>query len=154
MKITEYLTEDLIITGIQPTGKQDLCGIFVDHLIEKGKISPDRRDILIEKLLEREALSSTGIGLGVAIPHASGENIENMLVVIGQIPRGVDYDSIDGEPVKLVFMIIGSERVPRVHLQLLATIVRACKNTDLVESLQKASTPRSMFELISEFDNA
>ncbi len=153
MKITEYLSEDMILTGIKPTDKTHLCEIFVDHLISKSTIALDRRQILIDKLMERESLSSTGIGGGVAIPHASGENIDNMIVGVGQIPDGVDYGAIDDKPVNLVFIIIGSERVPRVHLQLLATIVHACKNKQLVESLKQASSSKQVYGLIAAFDN-
>jgi mannitol/fructose-specific phosphotransferase system IIA component (Ntr-type) len=126
---------------------------MVDSLIEAKRLLPDRKKILIDKLLEREALSSTGIGGGVAIPHASGENIEQMLVAIGQVPGGVEYEAIDDEPVELVFMIIGSERVPRVHLQLLATIVRACKNSELVKELKTSDNGTDIYKLIEQFDN-
>jgi len=152
MKITDFFTEDLVLAGLKPVDKSQACEMMVDHLIEKGRIAQDRRKILLDKLMEREALSSTGIGGGVAIPHASGENIDNMLVAVGQIPEGVDYDAIDDEPVRIIFMIIGSERLPRVHLQLLAMIVRACKNHDLVESLIKASSAKEIYNLIAEFD--
>lgn len=151
LKITEYLTNDLVLTGIKPTDKKDVCEIMVDMLIEKGKIGSDRKEILMEKILEREELSSTGIGQGVAIPHASGEDIESMLVAVGQIPEGVDYDSIDGAPVNLVFMIIGSQRSAREHLQLLAAIVRACKNHDLVEKLLGSVSADEMYGHIKEF---
>ena len=153
MKITDYLTEDLIFIGIEPTDKPNLCAIIVDFLISRGKIPRGRREILIDKLLERESLSSTGVGGGVAIPHASGENIEKMIVAVGQAPGGVEYDAIDDEPVNLVFMIVGSERVPRVHLQLLATIVRACKSKELVAGLNNAKGPKEAYDLITEFDN-
>ncbi len=151
LKITEYLTSDLVLTGMKPEDKKDVCEIMVDMLIEKGKLSGDRKKILIEKLMEREALSSTGIGQGVAIPHASGENIENMLVAVGQVPGGVDYESIDGAPVNLVFMIIGSERSAREHLQLLAAIVRACKNHGLVEKLLNSESADEMYGHIKDF---
>ncbi|VAX24612.1 hypothetical protein MNBD_NITROSPINAE02-2008 [hydrothermal vent metagenome] len=151
LKITEYLTSDLVQTGIKPKDKKHVCEIMVDMLIEKGKISADRKQILMEKLLEREALSSTGIGQGVAIPHASGENIDNMLVAVGQVPEGVEFESIDGAPVNLVFMIIGSERSAREHLQLLAAIVRACKNHCLVEKLLVSASANEVYGHIKDF---
>lgn len=152
MNIIEYLSKDMILTGITTDDKAGLCGLIVDHLISRKIITKDRRKILIDKIMERESMSSTGIGGGVAIPHASGEDIDNMIVIIAQIPDGVEFDSIDDAPVDLVFMIIGSERVPRTHLQLLATIVRACKNIELVGSLKKAADASEMYELIAGFD--
>lgn len=153
MKITEFLSEEMVLIGIKPESKTNLCEIVVDHLISRSVISKGRRQILIDKIMERESLSSTGIGDGVAIPHASGESIDKMIVAIAQIPDGMDFASIDDKPVNLVFMIIGSERVPRVHLRLLATIVRACKNRELVKSLKEADESKKVFDLIVSFDN-
>lgn len=152
MKITDFVTEDLIWTGLKPVDKKQACEMMVDNLIDRGKLNPDRRDILIDKLLEREALSSTGIGSGVAIPHASGENLENTVVAIGQAPEGVDFDAIDDEPVKLIFLLVGSERLPKTHLQLLAMIVRACKTKGLVDGLIEAGSPQEIHNRLVEFD--
>ncbi|VAX21302.1 hypothetical protein MNBD_NITROSPINAE04-172 [hydrothermal vent metagenome] len=152
MKISEYLSKDMILTGIKTENKYSLCKLIVDHLISKKIIAEERREILIDKIIERESMSSTGIGGGVAIPHASGEDIDNIIIVVAQIPDGVDFDAIDDAPVDLVFMIIGSERVPRIHLQLLATIVRVCKNVELVKALREASDVGEMYELIAGFD--
>jgi len=152
MKITDFLGEDLIETGVETSDKSGLCETIVDFLISKNKIRKERRQILLDKLIERESLSSTGIGGGVAIPHASGENIDDMIVAIVQIPKGVDYSAIDNEPVRLAFVIIGSERVPRVHLQLLATIVRACKNKELIEAMQEAGSSEDIYSLMLDFD--
>ncbi len=147
MKVTDFIGEELIFTGLVAEGKASLIGQMVDKVIAAGRLTPERRDPLVDKLMEREALSTTGIGGGVAIPHASGEAIDEMMVVVGQVPDGVDYDAIDGAPVKLLFMIIGSERSPRTHLQLLAAIVRVCKNRPLVEGLETAATPADAMAL-------
>jgi len=152
MKIIEYLSKDMILTGIAAEDKYSLCKLIVDHLISKEVIAEERQKILIDKIMERESMSSTGIGGGVAIPHASGEDIDSIIIVVAQIPDGVDFDAIDDAPVDLVFMIIGSERVPRIHLQLLATIVRVCKNVELVNALKKAADASTMYELIAGFD--
>jgi len=154
IKITDFISGDLALTGMTAPDKEEALALMVDLLIEKGKLLKDRKKILLEKLMEREALSSTGIGGGVAIPHASGENIENMLVVIGQVPDGTEFDSIDGEPVRLIFMIIGSERSARAHLQLLAAIVRALKNKELVKNLLLADSGNKVYNLLEEFCNS
>lgn len=147
--MAEYLSEELVMIGLKPTDKQNVCELMVDQLVAKGKLDEKRKQALVDKLLEREALSSTGIGDGVAIPHASGESIEDMLVAVAQIPDGIDFDSLDGEPVHLVFMIIGSDRSPRTHLQLLAMIVRVCKNKELVKKLIDSKSQQEAFELIA-----
>jgi len=152
MNVTDFISEELIFTSLAADDKESLIGVMVDRVIEAGRLGADRRAPLVEKLLEREALSTTGIGGGVAIPHASGEAIESMMVAVGQIPDGIDYDALDGAPVKLVFMIIGSERSPRTHLQLLARLVRICKNRPLLTQLEEADSAAVAMGLIAETD--
>jgi len=152
MKITEFINENLILTGLAARDKAGLLGAMVDHLIAKGVIEASRRELLTGKLMEREALSSTGIGGGVAIPHASGERVERMVIAAARLANPVDFDAIDGQPVRLVFMIIASERAPREHLQLLAAIVRALKNEELTRKLLAAKTPRQAFEALAAHD--
>lgn len=149
MLITDYLSEDLIITDMPTCAKQEALGALVDHLITTGRITPDRREILLGKIMERENLSSTGIGGGVAIPHTSGENVENMIVAVGQSPQGVEFESLDGELVNVIFLIVGSERAPRTHLQILATIVRLCKTDNLIKSIATAKNAREIFGILS-----
>ncbi|MBF0292285.1 MAG: PTS sugar transporter subunit IIA [Nitrospinae bacterium] len=149
MLITDYLSEDLILTGMPHCAKEEALGAIVDHLIKAGRITPDRRQILLSKIMERENLSSTGIGGGVAIPHTSGENVENMIVAVGQSPQGVEFESLDGEPVNVIFLIVGSERAPRTHLQILATIVRLCKTDNLIKSITSAQNASEIFGILS-----
>ena len=149
MNMTEYLAEELVMTGLSPEGKTETLELMVDNLVATGRLGADRRDPLIKKLLEREDLSSTGIGGSVAIPHASGENVDSIQVVMAQLPDGVDFESIDGEPVHLVFMIVGSDRSPRTHLQLLAMIVRLCKNREMVEKLKSATDRSEAYKIVT-----
>jgi PTS system fructose-specific IIC component len=153
MRITDYFSEDLVIVGIPPCSKTEALGAMVDHLITAGRLNADRREILLAKLMEREALSSTGIGGSVAIPHASGESVDDMIVAVGQSPEGVEYDSLDGQPAKVIFLIVGSERAPRTHLQMLAMIVRICKDAGLIKSIAAAGSAGEVFGLLSGTDN-
>jgi mannitol/fructose-specific phosphotransferase system IIA component (Ntr-type) len=147
MNMTEYLSEEMVMVGLEPEGKTDILEQMVDRLVEKGRLPADRRDPLVKKLLDREELSSTGIGGGVAIPHASGEAIDKMIVAVAQIPGGVEFDSLDNKPAQIIFMIIGSDQSPRTHLQLLAMIVRVCKRRDLVEGMIKADSAAAIYKL-------
>lgn len=153
MRITEYISEDIVIAGIRHCSKTEALGVMVDHLITTGKLNADRREILLGKLMERENLSSTGIGGGVAIPHASGESMDNIIVAVGQSLEGVEFDSLDAEPVKVIFLIVGSERAPKAHLQILAMIVRLCKTHDLIKSIAAARNASEIFGILSGTDN-
>lgn len=150
MNLVDFISEDLVVTGLLPENKKDICEKLLSLLMEKGKIDESRRSVLLEKLMEREELSSTGIGGGVGIPHAGGEAIDKIALAIGQVPSGVDFNSIDGEPVKLVFLIIGSEGSAKDHLRLLASIVRTCKNKELLKKLSTASSPKELYGALLE----
>jgi len=153
MKISDYLTKEMIFTGAKAEDKADALQVMLDQATGQGVIEQDRKAALLGKLMDREKMGSTGVGGGVAIPHASGENIERMMIAIGQFPDGVEFGAIDANPVKLIFMIIGPERDPRAHLRLLAALVRTIKNRDLLKSLMKASSPTEIYDLISIHDS-
>ncbi|MDH5509503.1 MAG: PTS sugar transporter subunit IIA [Nitrospinota bacterium] len=150
MRITEYLTKEMIAVDLKASGKEEAIAAMVDHMVAQGGVETARRDALKEKLTEREALGSTGVGGGVAIPHASGEDMEKMMVAIGKFPEGVDYKAIDGKPVELVFMIVGPARQPRAHLQLLAAIVRILRNKSLLKSIQESTDPEHIYKSLMD----
>lgn len=152
MKITDYIDESRIILGLDVASKEELFGALVDRLIETEALDQKRRSALIKKLLDREALLSTGIGGRVAIPHASGEEIEDIALALAQIPNGLEFNSIDDQPVNLVFMIVGAQNFARAHIKLLALIARTMKNRDLIEKLIASSSPRESFEALLEID--
>ncbi|MDH4184260.1 MAG: PTS sugar transporter subunit IIA [Nitrospinota bacterium] len=152
MKITDYLTKEMIAVDLKAEGRKNLLAAMVDHIIAQGGLDAGRREVLLAKLAERESMGSTGIGGGVAIPHASGENLDKILVAIGKFPEGVEYDAIDGKPVNLAFMIVGPEREPRAHLQLLAAIVRTLRNKELQKNILESDSPEEIFLSLARFE--
>ncbi|MBI4667208.1 MAG: PTS sugar transporter subunit IIA [Nitrospinae bacterium] len=152
MRITDYLTGDLVATGLAPDTKEEACAQLVDLLVASGIVATERRDPLYEKIIEREKLSSTGMGGGVAIPHTFGEDLAQAVIVFAQIPDGVEFESLDGAPVKLIFLIVGSERAPKAHLQILAMIVRLLKNRELVDRLTSARSPEEAYQLLASVE--
>ena len=107
-------------------------------------------DLLNEAIFRREELMSTGIGLGIAVPHVRLAGVGEMMVVLGVQPDGVaDYDSIDGAPVNLIVMIVAGEGQHAEHLKLLATIVTALKDDALRSRILKAASPEEIHELLN-----
>ena len=106
-------------------------------------------DLLNEAIFRREELMSTGIGLGIAVPHVRLAGVGEMMVVLGVQPDGIaDYDSIDGAPVNLILMIVAGEGQHAEHLKLLATIVTALKDDALRSRILKAASPEEIYELL------
>ncbi|MBW2599777.1 MAG: PTS sugar transporter subunit IIA, partial [Deltaproteobacteria bacterium] len=110
------------------------------------------RSAMIEVLLEREKLGSTGIGDGIAIPHGKLAGLEKLVVSFGRSVTGVDFDSMDGRPVHIFFLLLAPENSAGLHLKALARISRMLKDISFRESLIKAETSEDIYNLIVEKD--
>jgi len=153
MSIIEYIRPECVLLNLKADTKLKVFEELASSLVTSGLLDGVGAELLVRKLEEREKLSTTGVGEGVAIPHASLEGFNETVIVIGCLPNGVDFASVDNAPVKVVFMIIGSQSVPRLHIQILARIVRLCRNKELMNKLQSVSTPQEVMDAIRTVDN-
>jgi PTS system fructose-specific IIC component len=153
MSIIEYIRPECVLLNLKADTKLKVFEELASSLVTSGLLDGAGAELLVRKLEEREKLSTTGVGEGVAIPHASLEGFNETVIVIGCLPNGVDFASVDNAPVKVVFMIIGSQSVPRLHIQILARIVRLCRNKELMNKLQSVSTPQEVMDAIRTVDN-
>lgn len=153
MSIGDYIKPEYVLLNMKAQNRHDVFAELAGCLETGGLLDTANAEMLIHKLEEREKLSTTGVGESIAIPHASLEGFSETVILIGVLPNGVDFASVDGQPVKMVFMIIGSQAVPRLHIQILARIVRLCRNKDLINKVQAASNPEDVLEAIRQVDN-
>ncbi len=153
MSIAEYIRPDCIVLNMKADTKRKVFEELSLSLVNAGLLDKTGAETLVNKLEDREKLSTTGVGEFVAIPHASLEGFNETVIVIGVLPQGVDFASVDSQPVKVVFMIIGSQAVPRLHIQILARIVRFCRNKELMQKLQSITTPQEVLDAIRMVDN-
>lgn len=150
MRLTDILEPGLIIPELAGRNKRELLNSFAALLDEQNKIR-DRHEFL-EVILAREALGSTGIGEGIAIPHGKLENIENLVLSFGISRQGVDFDAMDGKPVYLFFVLIAPEDSPGDHLKALARISRILKSTSFRERLLATENRDEIYRCIKEED--
>jgi PTS system fructose-specific IIC component len=148
MGIAEYLKPENIVLGIGKNTREEVFHILASTLASSKLLKSGEVDTLVQKLEEREALSTTGVGEGIAIPHASLDTIDDTAIALGVVPDGVDFQSVDGKPADVVFMIVGSQKVPRQHIQILAKIVRLCRNKDLMKTVRTSSSRDEVLESI------
>jgi len=148
--IRDLLHDDCIIVDIGATSKPGVLREFARLLKTTGRIVDEEE--LVRVLLERETLGSTGIGDGVAIPHARSRAIPEMLVAFGRSSQGVEYQALDGKPVFLFFLLVTPDAMPGDHLKTLARISRILKNPALRSGLISAEDKRDMQRLIFEED--
>ena len=148
MKLSDYISEKQIIIGIESKKKKDILGELLGLLIKLKKISPRSKKKILSGLLAREKLGSTALGGGVAIPHARLDLIKKPLIVIGISKKGLDFDSLDGEPVYIIFLILSPKETEGLHLKILATISKLLRDKYLLSRLKTASKSREVKELI------
>jgi len=146
MRITDYMTEADILPDLQASTREEVLQEMVRHLSEEDKIRDPSG--LVQILLEREALGSTGIGYGVAIPHGRLPGLKEILLVFGRSGKGIEFDAQDGKPVKLFFLLIAPEDSAGLHLKALARISRILKNPELRSSLMNAKDREGIFKII------
>jgi len=149
--IRDMLHQDLVIETIASTDKQGVIREFSRLLKSTGRIQDEEE--LVKLLTEREAIGTTGIGDGVAIPHAKLHLLPEMIVAFGRSSTGVDFQSVDEKPVFLFFLLITPDDKPGDHLKALARISRILKNPLLRENLKQVSQREQIQRLIFEEDN-
>ncbi len=147
MKLSELLEEKRIALDIRAKNKTDLIGSLVDLVINGFD-----RDTVLESVIEREKLGSTGIGHGVAIPHIRLDSVQRPAVAFGRSAEPVDFDSIDEEPCSLFFLVVGpsNQEFQEEYLKVMAKISRLMRISALRERLMTAVTPDEVLKAIME----
>lgn len=150
MKISDILDSNNIIASIRAGNKNRVIEELVEVMVET--LPSLNRDELIKVLLERERLGSTGIGDGVAIPHGKFPGISEPIISFGRSVKGLDFDSMDGQPVHLFFLLVAPEDSASIHLKALARIARILKNDSFRKQLMEASTREEIYQVITHDD--
>jgi fructose-specific phosphotransferase system IIA component len=151
MRLTDVLLKDLIKIPLR--GKtRDTC---IKELIEKlseGKLIKSKETIL-KAVLEREKIMTTGVGNGIAIPHCKHSDSPQFSVGLGIQTNGVDFSAIDKKPVKIIFILVGPENNPGLHIKLLSRISRLMSNEELRNQLASCKNKDEAYNLIQEEEN-
>jgi len=150
MKLVDFLSPDAITTDLKAQGKKDaleeLCA-----LLATAKKLPDAKK-MVQLLVEREALGSTGIGQGIAIPHGKNPEVKEQIAALGISKRGLDFDALDGEPVNIVFLLVAPPEAAGNHLKALAKVSRLLKDKFFRQALRDAKTADEILNIIREED--
>jgi PTS system nitrogen regulatory IIA component len=150
MKIVDILTEQSIVTELKGSTKKQVMEELIDAVLEY-KPQLDRKR-LMSVLLERERLGSTGIGDGIAIPHGKLKDLDQLVLSFGRSSQGVDFESMDGKPVHLFFLLVAPENCAGIHLRALAKIARLLKNSAIRKKLGSVTSREEIYSIIREED--
>ncbi|ACG75499.1 putative PTS IIA-like nitrogen-regulatory protein PtsN [Anaeromyxobacter sp. K] len=149
MKIVEFLRSDAVIASLSGQAAPAVLAELVRPLAASQKVDGQR---LVETLLDREKLGSTGIGEGVAIPHGKVPGLPGLMASFGRSAGGVDFRAIDGKPTHLFFALFAPENSAGTHLKALARISRIFKNPAFREAIMKAPDAAEIYRLIEAED--
>lgn len=150
MKLSELLDEENIITDLSAREKKGVLEELVAAIISAEPSI--KKSTLVKVLLERERLGSTGIGDGVAIPHGKYHGLSRPIISFGRSREGLDFDSMDGQPAHLFFLLVAPEDSANVHLKVLATIARILKNSSFRKTLMEAPSREEIYRKIVQYD--
>lgn len=152
MYIIELLKEQFVIDELKSRTKREVL-VELSEIFKKENISVDS-DRMVSVLLEREKLGSTGIGDGIAIPHGKLGGLDGLIISFGRSTEGVNFDSLDGKPVHLFFLLMAPENSAGQHLKALAKISRMLKDGDFRSDLMKASSAQEIYSIIEKKDRS
>jgi len=152
MKIMDFLSPQAVSANIQATDKKGTIKELVSLLIKSGEIKEKDRGEVAKVLLEREALGSTGIGQEIGIPHGKFSGVKRLVGACAISRKGVDFESLDGEPVHIFFLLVAPEDSAGPHLKALARVSRLLKDKFFRDILKDAKDEKALIKIIKQED--
>ena len=152
MQFRDFVVRNAIVGDLQSTTKNESLAEMVDALIASGAISKELRQGVLTALLDREKLGSTGIGQGIAIPHAKHPGIKKLIGLFARSREGVQFDALDGEVVHLFFLLLSNQEHAAQHLEALAYVSKHLRDEIFCRFLLRARDEKEILELLEEAD--
>ncbi len=149
MKLASLLTHQQVILDLKGGVCVDVIAKMLDHLIQHDLLAEDLREEVLTSLCQREEQISTGIGSGVAIPHAFSDNVDQVVAIFGRSKEGVDFEALDDAPVHFVLLFIVPKKDYTLHLQTLAAIARMFNNCEVRQNLRDAETVEDVLNIFA-----
>ncbi|MFQ6031531.1 MAG: PTS sugar transporter subunit IIA [Candidatus Zixiibacteriota bacterium] len=150
MKLSKFCGEDLISFELTGESKNEVISELVD-LTARSKLVKNADDLL-KDILEREKLVTTGVGYGVAFPHAKSKAVKGIVIAFGRSKKGVDFDSMDKKPVHLFFLIAAPEDAIGAHLNVMARLSYLMKSEKNRNKLMKIKSPKELLEVLDSVE--
>jgi fructose-specific phosphotransferase system IIA component len=150
MSLASLLTAEQIIPEMKATERWSAIVELIDLLVSQGKIKSEDRESILASLKQREETMSTGIGFGIAIPHASSDRIDEVVASFGRSSQGIEFDALDNAPVKFVVLFIVPKNQFQTHLRTLASIAKFLNDRSIRESLAAAPSAQEILAIFRE----
>ncbi|MCX7701379.1 MAG: PTS sugar transporter subunit IIA [Gemmataceae bacterium] len=152
MKFTDFISPRAIRADLAAGDKPGVVREMVQALLDAGEIDPAEMESIVKAIMNREELGSTGIGRGVAVPHAKHASVDRLVGTVAVSRDGVDFDSLDGEKVHVLFLLVSPLDRPGDHLRALENIARQLRDDRFCRFLKQAKTAEEIRQLLEEAD--
>lgn len=149
MSLSDLIRPEVVKVPLASRAKSDVIGELLDVLVDADKLTGER-DRAMNALLERESLGSTGLESGIAVPHAKTDAVRRLTLAIGIAPEGIDFESADGEPSKIFFLMLAPPDQSGPHIEALAEIARLARAPSFLKALSRAESPQEVVDLLNE----
>ncbi len=153
MKFADFVSREAIRAELVASDKEGVIRELVQALLDTGSIEADEQEGIVKAILKREELGSTGIGRGVAVPHTKHPSVERLVGTVAISGSGVDFNSLDGEKVQLLFLLISPPDRPGDHLRALENISRQLRDDTFCKFLKQSKSVEDIQQLLDEADN-
>ena len=153
VKLTEFVIQDAVIPNLTATTKEDVIREMVARLREVGRIAVEHEESIVAAIMKREELGSTGVGRGVAVPHTKHPSVESLIATVALSKEGLEFASLDGEDVFILFLLISPPDRPGDHLRGLEAITRHLKSDDFCSFLRQSTSKDQIVDLLQEADD-
>jgi len=153
MKLTDFVIQEAIIPELKATTKDDVIREMVRSLTTSGNITAENEEAVIQAILKREELGSTGIGNGVAVPHTKHPSTDQLVATVAISRSGVDFSSLDNEDVYILFLLVSPPERPGDHLRGLEIISKHLRSQDFCNFLRQSERTKDVWDLLSEADS-
>jgi len=153
MKFCDFIRVDAIQAELQADDKEGVIRELVNSLISIGQINADECESIVQAIMKREELGSTGIGRGIAVPHTKHSSVDQLVGTVGVSSNGINFQSLDGDAVQLFFLLISPPDRPGDHLRALENISRQLRDDTFCRFLKQSKSSEDVNQLLEEADN-
>lgn len=153
MKMSDFVVSKAVLTDLQANTKEQAIRSLAESLVNSGAIERENLEGIVAAILKREELGSTGIGMGVAVPHTKHLSVNKLVATVALSKEGVAFASLDGEDVFILFLLVSPPDRPGDHLRALEIISRHLRNQNFCSFLRQCKDIKSVIELLDEADN-
>jgi fructose-specific phosphotransferase system IIA component len=148
MNLMDLISPHCIKVPLTAMNKKEMIAELVDLLVSVKQLP--HREVILDALIEREEVGSTGIGHGVALPHAKCAEVKEIFVACGISQEGIDFDALDRNPVHIFFLILAPRTAPGQHLKVMATLTRLLSKSEAREKLMQSQKPDDVYQVLSD----